>query len=867
MKISSFIILSFFFFINSFYAQSNYLKENSKQVNAINPPTFSQQGGFYNSQFNLILSASNIYDTVYYSLDGSEPTRNSNKYSVPLLIKSRIGDPNFFSIIPTNYVQTGLWAFTQPAGEVFKSTIVKAKSFSGNNAPSATITNTYFVDNSMIGRYDMPVISLTTNAKNLFSDSIGIYVPGIHYAVGDDGTGNYFQTGSLWERPAHIEYFSTTGNKEMEQDVNIRIHGGDTRLLPQKALRLYADTFFNFKFFPHKNITSFKTIMLRNSGNDNISTMFRDAFMSDMLPEMGSGLEYQAYAPAVLFIDGEFWGIHNIRERIDKYFINENCSVNPDSIDLLEKHGIVDEGDNLNYFLWYNFLDGADMTIAANYDYMASLIDINNFTDYNIAQIFFSNIDWPSNNRDYWRPKTQGGKWRWVTYDTDFGFGLENYSDYDNNTLVFATTPNGPTSPPTWNTNYPFATMQLRKMLENARFRNDFVNRFADMLNTTFSTARVINKINNFQTQYSHVMPEHIDRWSKPASYNDWIDNVQHLRNFAFNRPHYMRRYIIEYFNEIETLSQNITDTSYVTLNTPDTTMGYIKISTVRPITYPWTGIYFHDVPIPLKAKAKPGYKFVEWAGTGSTNPDIEINLLSDTSFTAIFEIDTNYVPHLVFINELMASNSSTIADEFGEYDDWIELYNPNADTVDIRGLFITDDFSIPKKHQIPSNTNITKIPPLGYLLLWADGTPAQGPLHLNFKLSASGEAVGIYDTSLTVIDTVRFGIQTNNVSYGRFPDGNSYWRLFGNPTPGASNNNNSVNDFEINSRLYIYPNPPDDDFINLSKEVKNLELYNCFGQKILALENVQRVDIHHLSKGIYFARINNFFTVKLIIP
>ena len=867
MKSNALILFFLLFQItNSLIAQNSKLNYGLKQVSSINPPTFSQQGGFYSSQFNLILNASNINDTIFYTLDGSEPTRNSIFYSVPILIKSRIGDPNILSVIPTNYVQTGLWTFSQPGGEVFKCTVVKAKCFSGNNTPSATITNTFFVDPNMIGRYDMPLISLSTNAENLFSDTSGIYVPGVNYQSGDDGTGNYFQTGTSWERPAHIEYFSTSGNKEMEQNVNIRIHGGDTRLLPQKALRLYADTFFNYNFFPKKNITNFKNIVLRNSGNDNVSTMFRDAFMSDLLPEMGSGLEYQAYRPSVLFINGEFWGIHNIRERIDKYFISENTGFDPDNLDLLEKHGIVDEGDNINYFLWYNFLDGADMTIPANYDYMSSLIDIENFTDYNIAQIYFSNIDWPGNNRNYWRPVVQGGKWRWIVFDTDFGFGLENYSDFDNNTLAFATTPNGPTSPPPWNANYPFATMQLRKMLQNTKFRNDFVNRFADMLNTTFSSGRVINKINDFQMQYINVMPEHIERWSKPATFNDWINNVQLLRNFASNRPHFIRKYIIEYFNEIENLAQDITDTSFVTLNTPDTLMGFIKINTIRPTLYPWTGIYFHNVPIPLKAIAKQGFKFKEWDGTGITNNEIEINLISDTSFTAIFEIDTTYVPHLAFINELMASNSSTIADEFGEYDDWIELYNPNQDTVNIGGIYITDDLSNHQKCKIPNNTNITKIPPLGFLLLWADGTPEQGALHLNFKLSASGEAIGIFDSSLTVIDTIIFGTQANNISYGRFPDGVNFWCFFGTPTPDASNAVNNINELKDSSKIFLFPNPICNGYLNLFQEVKSLQIFNALGQILLSVENVRNIDIHYLPRGIYFARINIFFTAKFII-
>jgi len=846
-------------------AQHSNSDSKSKQTNTLNPPIFSHQGGFYTTSFNLTLSSSNSNDTIFYTLDGSAPTQNSAFYTSPMLIESRASDPNVYSAIPTNYVQTGLWAYVPPAGNVFKATVVKARCFSGNNTPSETVTQSYFVDNNIQGKYNMPIVSLTTDPENLFSDSTGIYVPGVNYQAGDDGTGNYFETGTLWERPAYIEYFSITGNRELAQNTNIRIHGGDTRLLPQKALRLYADTFFSYKFFSDKNIVSFKTLMLRNSGNDNISTMFRDAFMSDLLPEMGSGLEYLAYQPVVLFIDGEFWGIHNLRERIDKYYISTNCNVNANSIDYLEKHGLIKEGDDLHYFMWYNFLESADMTIPSNYNYMSTMIDVDNFKDYNIAQIYFSNIDWPSNNRDFWRPKEQGGKWRWIVFDTDFGFGLESYSNYDNNTLVFATTPNGPTSPPSWNTNYPYATMQLRKMLQNNTFRNDFVNRFADMLNTTFKSNHVVDKINDFEQQYMSVMPEHINRWSKPATYNDWLANVEHLRVFAQNRPACMRKYIMDYFNEVENLSQDITDTSTITINVSDTAMGSVKLSTIRPLSYPWSGTYFHNVAVPLKAIAKQGYKFVTWLGTGITDSEIEIDLLSDTLFTAVFEIDTTYVPHLLFINEFMASNNSSIIDDYGEYDDWIELYNPNTDTIDIGGLYITDDLSTPQKHQIQANTNATKIPPFGYLLLWADGMTTQGPLHLNFKLSGTGEAIGIYDSTLTAIDSIVFGIQSDDISFGRFPDGNSYWRSFGTPTPGASNTVMSINN-KTNENFSIFPNPANGGFIYLSSEVKHIIIYNYLGQVVLSSEKTERIDLRDFQKGIYFACINNLFTLKFTI-
>lgn len=833
------------------------------RAQTLNPPVFSHGGGFYTLPFQLTLTPSQSSDTIYYTLDGSAPDRSSAVYLTPLQIQSRTGDTNVLSVIQTNFVQAGDWAYEAPQTEVFKATVVRARSFSGNSTPSAIATQTYFVDSFIFNRYALPVVSLVTDAANLFSDSTGIYVPGISY-TGSDNTGNYFETGSNWERPVHFEYFSAAGAGNYATDATVRIHGGDTRLLPQKALRLYADTFFNYPFFPDKNISAFKTLMLRNSGNDNTHTMFRDVFMSELARDMGSGLEYQAGFPVVVFINGEFWGIHNLRERTDKYYIGSNSGADPDNIDYLEKHGVVKEGDNLHYFQWYNYLESADMTLQAGYDYMKGMIDIPDFIDYNIAQLYFANIDWPSNNRDYWRPRVAGGLWRWVVFDTDFGFGLESYNNYDNNTLVFATTPNGPTSPPAWNTNYPFATLQLRKMLQNSTFRNDFVNRFADMLNTVFRSDTVENRINNFEQRYATAMPEHIARWSKPQDMASWHSNVEQLRNFAQNRPAYMRKYIMDYFNETEPLSQDVSDTSAITVTVNDSLMGHVVLSTIRPPFYPWSGVYFHNVPVPLEAKARTGYRFVEWAGTGVSTPGIIVNLQGDTSFTAMFEADPNYIPKLLFINEFMASNTSGLQDEYGEQDDWIEIFNPGYDTIDLAGFYITDDLSQPQKHQFAAGYADTKIPPEGFNILWADGTPVQGPLHLGFKLSGTGESIALYDSTLTLIDAITFGTQSDNVSYGRFPDGYNNWRYFGVPTPGSPNSTAHIQNNTNDTVIRLYPNPTSG-IIFLTHPASNVEIYDLLGHCLLTATNTRILNLDALGKGMYVARINKKLLVRLI--
>ncbi|MHC4440078.1 MAG: lamin tail domain-containing protein, partial [Planctomycetota bacterium] len=141
-------------------------------------------------------------------------------------------------------------------------------------------------------------------------------------------------------------------------------------------------------------------------------------------------------------------------------------------------------------------------------------------------------------------------------------------------------------------------------------------------------------------------------------------------------------------------------------------------------------------------------------------------------------------------INELMASNSNVIRDPQGQYDDWIEIHNYGPDAIDIGGMYLTDNLSDATKWRIPAgNPAATTIPAGGYLLIWADNDTTDAGLHANFKLSADGEEIGLFDTDgVTLIDSINFAEQTTDISYGRFPDAGDYWQNFETPSPGAQN-------------------------------------------------------------------------------
>jgi hypothetical protein len=223
----------------------------------------------------------------------------------------------------------------------------------------------------------------------------------------------------------------------------------------------------------------------------------------------------------------------------------------------------------------------------------------------------------------------------------DDTFAISN-SDINLNSLAAATDPNGPDWP-----NAPFSTLILRKLLENDSFRLEFINRFADLINTSFSTSNVLGTMAQMKSVLNPEMPQQFARWQAPENNGDWNYFLNNQTNFANQRPAFQRNHIRSQFG----IASNIN----ATLNVSDITNGYIKMNTIDikdgtpSITgnpYPWTGIYFSNIPVTIKAIAYPGYTFSHWTGaSSSTNDEITINSATSFSVTAVF------IPELVPTN------------------------------------------------------------------------------------------------------------------------------------------------------------------------------------------------------------------------
>jgi hypothetical protein len=214
----------------------------------------------------------------------------------------------------------------------------------------------------------------------------------------------------------------------------------------------------------------------------------------------------------------------------------------------------------------------------------------------------------------------------------------------------------------------------------------------------------------------------------------------------------------------------------------------------------------------------------------------------------------------LLYINEFMADNDNTIADELGNYSDWVELYNGDTEAIFLADYFLTDKLKNPDKWQMPE----IYLQPGAFVLFWADDNPTFGEMHTNFKLSKGGEAIGIYNGMRDAVDTLSFGAQETNVSYGRLPDGDSNWIFFTAPTPGESNRFSNVSENVENADFKVFPNPVSGDFVYFS-HAQDVQIYSVQGQLLLEQQNTIQLDIKSLPTGVYVVK-NKANTAVLLL-
>lgn len=503
--------------------------------------SFSVPGGVYPDACEMILTAKNQENRIFYTLDGNLPNTGSILYTGPLVLsdalcsKTKIGK---LKISPDNLYY--------PAPErIPEGIVIRAASFDKEGIRvSDVVTHSYFIRQLGINHGKLPIISLTAGYNDLFDYYQGILVPGVAWEPHDpDWTGNYYQRGDAWEVDANFEFYDPETQTGMNQQAGLRTHGGNSRRFPQKGFKLYAreeygSGKFYFPFFSCQDHDSYSRLVLRPFYSSWSQVGFEDHLTQAIARNLN--VDAMASRPVVVYLNGEYWGIYFLQECPDEYYISDHFGIDPGLVTMVGNwYGVPESGNPADFLNLYDFVDCQDLRIPENYQRVSEWMDIDNFIDYQLFEIFFSNYDWPANNMRCWH-NPGSGQWRWLFYDgdaclSDYRFkGFEYALDtvFDNSST------------------HTRATMFFRKLLTNKDFYGRFFSRLIELTNNPLTYQNIKPSYQDCIEYTCNEVKRQIDRFGFPGDYATWVDQVDRVFEFLIERPCEIQRQVSASFSE-----------------------------------------------------------------------------------------------------------------------------------------------------------------------------------------------------------------------------------------------------------------------------------------------------------------------------
>jgi hypothetical protein len=559
-------------------------------------PVFSFPSGVYASSFGVTITNPNSPSNtkLVYTLDGSTPSFNSTAYTSPIAVNA--------------------------------TTVLRAKVYPLTTdlelLPSDNTVATYLFNVS----HTTPIILVTTDETNLYGAN-GIF-------------DNY---NSDWLKPAHAAYLSEVSGHPLAFETNTAIRpdggAGGSRSQPQHSFRLsFAHSALGEKPVEYPIIpdrpyrTTYSDVYLRNGSNQYLALPYKDASQVRMMSE-GTKNYYSSYRPATVYINGQYFGLYELREKFNKEYFEIHDGADPDSIELLSLSYFYNlvlravEGNVGNFwnsydsFLALNPADANYFTQADNY------FDLKHYTDYIIGESWMGNVDWPGNNIKIYRSDKTQNRWRFGLIDLELSMQPNGWTSCTDNHIRYMLDRDP---------NIPYINIWLRS-ITNEVYRNYFINRYADQMNTSYKN----DKIQAFEQAFFNgmfpEMPMQYARWGDPNNIQGQMDGfIQNHLTFKSElacRNNIVRSNLVSEFN----LEKQIT----LQLSVSPDSSGTIKLNTIQPEVYPWTGIYFDGVPVTMNAIPKAGFLFSHWEPNGfitdTLNPVFEGNVSENTPFKAYF--------------------------------------------------------------------------------------------------------------------------------------------------------------------------------------------------------------------------------------
>ncbi len=639
-------------------------------------PVFSAESGFYGSDFSLSLSA-NANETIYYTTDGSDPTTSSTAqvYYGAIKVQDRTNQPNLYSAYAEDEnsplsVSLGV-GYKQPTFNVDKATVVRAAAKSQSGVFSEVASRTYFVTNGNLAQYkNLTVVSLVTNPDNLFDPDTGIYVTGNQYinwknssdydpnkSVWDkDNVTNYFSRGREWEREASITIFEN-GQTVVQQNMGIRIKGASTRNHAQKSFNLYARSDYGASKIEYPLIDGnyaldgtlidkYDSLSLR-SVNDEVR--LRDGFAQKLVYDR-ENITNQDMKSCVVFLNGEYWGLYEMTEKLSDYFIESNYDIQKENVAMI-KNGELEEGDQTEFDSFINFADSyskMDLTNQTNYQAVCDYIDIDSFIEHYAAGLYLGTFDWPNYNYGVWRNTGEviegnpysDGKWRFISFDYDYTMGatyadfggVEGYA-YDSFNHMTNVDDAGNYAP----------TNLFINLLKNEQFRNKFIGVYCDYSNEVLTPEKANAMASVYSNDYTEQLANTLVRWWGyfGGSKNDNLayhrglyqnTTLNNIRTFFNQRASYTLEDMKNYLGiggSLQTITLRTNGNGRIQINSiiPDTSSGS------------WSGKYYSDIPVTLTVIPDNGYEFSGWEGDISgDDATVTLTLSQAMSVQANFE-------------------------------------------------------------------------------------------------------------------------------------------------------------------------------------------------------------------------------------
>ena len=668
------------------------------------------------------------------------------------------------------------------------TTSLRLRFFADNQLASPVTSRSYILRDK---DYTLPVVSVVGDPKFFYDDTIGLFVQGTNGRPGN-GQERPCNWNMDWERPVNFSYLTSEGDMVLNQDVNLEMCGGWSRAWSPHSFKLKGNKELGgnknlpYPFFDQKPYIRNRTLQIRNGGNDT-QARFKDPALQYIVQTSGLDVDGQSYQPVHEFVNGQYIGVLNVREPNNKHYAYANYGWDDDEIDQFEMSpdsGYVQKCGTPDAFIELVDQLSPDAASAETYDEICRLLDVDAYANYMAVQLYLGNTDWPQNNVKGFR-HSDDGRFRFVLFDLDHAFGTADPFNAFMSKETYTFDQLYPRELGRITDRIRFVSL-FKNLLKNPDFRRRFIDAYCIVGGSIFETNRAIAIINQLAERVNPAMSLEYSSVNQTA--NTLRSNLSGRLSAATSA---LRNHSA--FNLSATAPQRVTLDA-------DTDGAILAINGQQIPTSRFDGHLF--APVTLQALPPAGYAFQGWLKNGAKSPNYystaaQITLPADNTLrltasyrplTAEERQSQGLTP--VRINEVSASNDSYI-NEYGKKNDWVELYNTTDESVDIEGMYLTDNPNKLTKYQITkaSTAAQTVIPPHGHLLIWCDKLETSDQaLHATFKIDGEGGTLALTSADNTWTDTFSYASHDATQTVGRYPDGSSDIYLLSTPTIARPN-------------------------------------------------------------------------------